>query len=56
MAKLVLKNKVRDKIKKELINKWIEYRARNALDESANKYLIEIILGEIENEILTITI
>ena len=55
-AKLVLKDKVKDKIKKELINKWIEYRARNALDEYANKYLIENILGRIENEILTITI
>ena len=28
-AKLVLKNKIIDKIRKELINKWIEDRAKN---------------------------
>ena len=55
-AKLVLKNKVREKIKKELFNKWIEYRARQALEEYANRYLIENILGQIENEIFTINI
>ena len=56
VAKLILKNKVREKIKKELINKWIEYRARNELDEFANKYLIENILGQIENNNFTINI
>ena len=55
-AKLVLKNKIRDKIKKELINKWIEYRAKNAKEEYVKLYLIENIVGYLENDNLIINI
>ena len=55
-AKLLLKNKVRDRVKKELLNKWIEHRERNAKEEYANKYLIENILGRLENDNLILSI
>ena len=52
----MLKNKVRDRVKKELLNKWIEHRERNAKEEYANKYLIENILGRLENDNLILAI
>ena len=55
-AKASLKNKIKQKIKKELFNKWIEYRAKHAQDEYVNKYLIENILGQILNNNLIVTV
>ena len=55
-AKLVLKNKIRDKLKKELMNKWIEYKAKNAKEVYRKLFLIENIVGYLDNDSLIINI
>ena len=55
-AKLVLKNKIRDKLRKELMNKWIEYKAKNAKKVYRKLFLIENILGYLDNDSLIINI
>ena len=39
-AKVALKNRIKHKIKKQFINKWIEYRAKHAQDECGLNYLV----------------
>ena len=56
IAKTALKIKIRNKIRKELTDKWISYRARNLKEDFESKYLIENILGQIENDNLTFNI
>ena len=53
---MVLKNKIRDKLKKELMNKWIEYKAKNAKEVYRKLFLIENIVGYLDNDSLIITI
>ena len=54
-AHMILKTKILDKIKTELLNKWIAYRNNAAIEGFANKYLIENILGHLENDKLVFT-
>ena len=49
-AHTILKTKILENFLKELLNKWIAHRNNAAIEGFANKYIIENILGHIEND------
>ena len=55
IAHTTLKTKIIAKIKKELLDKWIAYRNKAAVEGFKDKYLIENILGHIDNDKLVFT-
>ena len=56
IAHATLKVKIIGRIKKELLNKWVIYKNNGTVESFKNIYLIENILGQVENNELVIAL